>query len=76
MKISVRVKTRAKAEKVERAAGGNFVIWVKAVPTDGKANRAVLQLLADYFDVAPSSLRIVSGHTNRDKIIAIAESKG
>ena len=71
MRISVKVKTGAKIEKVEKLAGNNFRIWVKAPAKEGKANEAVLKVLAEYFDVASSSIKIVSGLTSRDKIFDI-----
>ncbi|OYT69719.1 MAG: hypothetical protein CFK49_11075 [Armatimonadetes bacterium JP3_11] len=36
-------------------------------PTDGAASRAVIRLLADYFGVPPSRIRLVSGASSRQK---------
>ena len=40
-------------------------------PEDGRANEAVIELLAEHFDVPKGSLRIVRGHTSRQKVIEI-----
>jgi len=50
---------------------GSFLIAVAAIPKEGEANRAVIKTLAEYFDVAPSRISIISGQTSRTKIIEI-----
>ncbi len=82
MRISVIAKTNAKADSIERVTQPTlglepvtepvvYKVSVQAVPVDGKANRAIIKALAKYFDVAPSSVRIVSGETAKKKIIEI-----
>lgn len=72
MKIFVKVKPKAKEEKVEKIDDVNFKVQVKELPEKGRANRAVIKALADYFDVNQSEIRIVSGSTSKLKIIEIA----
>ena len=38
---------------------------------DGKANDAVIAILADYFEVSKSKVKIVGGLKSRNKIIEI-----
>jgi uncharacterized protein YggU (UPF0235/DUF167 family) len=45
---------------------------VRAVPEDGKANTALVALLADRFGVPKSTIRIVAGATARLKRVEIA----
>jgi uncharacterized protein YggU (UPF0235/DUF167 family) len=45
---------------------------VRAVPEDGKANAALLALLAKELDIAKSMLALVSGETSRLKTVAVA----
>ncbi len=71
MKITVRVKLRAKIPKIQKMDDGSFLISVAAIPKEGEANRAVIKALAQYFDIAPSRINIVSGQTSRIKIIEI-----
>ncbi len=88
MKISVKAKPGAKKEFVEKmtepsgglfpapgdkAASPRFTVSVKERATDGKANRAIEQAIAEYVHVPASRVRIVSGHTSREKIVEIAD---
>lgn len=74
-RIHVKVTPKASKEriKVERLDDGSQLVrvYVTAAPEGGKANEAVIALLAKYLGVSKSSLSIVRGLTNRDKIISI-----
>ena len=48
-----------------------LAVYVTAVPERGKANEALLRLLAKHLGVPPSSLKIVRGQTARSKLIQI-----
>jgi len=71
MKIFVKVKPRAKEERVIKLSDTNFKVWVKESPEKGRANRAVLKALADYFGTSPSNIKIISGSTSKLKVIEI-----
>ena len=71
MKIFVSVKPGSKREEVKSADGTHVTVWVRARAHDGKANEAVMQILAEHFAVATSRIRIVHGYTSRQKIIEI-----
>ena len=70
MKIPVKVKPRARVEKVEEK-DGDLVVFVKAEAKEGKANEAAVKVLADYFGVAPSRVRLVSGARSKQKTFEI-----
>lgn len=71
MVIKVKVQTHAKFEKVEEVGLEEYKVWVTATPEDNKANEAVIDLLADYFNTAPSLIRIRSGNKSTHKLIEI-----
>ena len=71
MKICITVKANAKAEKVEKNPAGGYVVCVKAPPIEGRANKAVIEALSDYFDVPKSRITISTGLKSKRKIIAI-----
>ncbi|WP_448192394.1 DUF167 domain-containing protein [Azospirillum sp. sgz301742] len=47
-------------------------VTVTTVPEDGKANEAVIKLLAKLWHVPKSSITVVAGHTDRNKILHVA----
>lgn len=74
--ITVRVTPKAAANrlKAEKQADGNVLVrvYVTTAPEDGKANKAVIALLAKALGVPKSSLTILRGATGKDKTIRIA----
>ena len=73
MKIFVKAKPSAKEEKVEKIDDLNYTVSVREPPVKGKANEAIRNALAVYFKTGSSCVRIVTGHTSRNKIIEIIE---
>jgi uncharacterized protein (TIGR00251 family) len=72
MKIQVKVKPSSKTEELSQE-GASFIIKVKEPPKEGKANQAVVKLLAEHFGVPQSQVRILSGFRSRDKVIEVTE---
>ena len=72
MKIQVTVKPNSKTEEVSQEGDG-FTVKVKEPPKEGKANQAVIKLLAGHFGISQSQVRILSGFKSKNKVIEIAE---
>ena len=70
-RILVKVKPSAKREEVTELSPGNFAVAVREPAREGKANHAVLKAIAEYFGIAASRARLVSGRTSRNKILEI-----
>jgi uncharacterized protein (TIGR00251 family) len=70
MKIRIKVTPNSKIEGVTKE-GDIFFVCVKEPPKEGKANRAVIKLLADYFRVSQGQISIASGFSSRNKTIEI-----
>ncbi|MEX1014059.1 MAG: DUF167 domain-containing protein [Candidatus Paceibacterota bacterium] len=70
-KIYIQVKTNAKEKKVEKLQEDKFKVSVTESPEKGKANKAVIKVLADYFDVSQNRVEIKAGHTSKSKIIEL-----
>lgn len=64
---------KAKNVGVEKIDEGTYKVRVHAAPDKGAANKEVIVSLADYFDVPPSMVKIVRGHTSRNKVVLIEE---
>ena len=71
MKINVKTKPRAYADKIEKIDEQNFVVSVTEPPVQGRANMAIMKMLADYFQISQSQIRLISGFTSRQKVFEI-----
>lgn len=70
-RLALRVTPGARAENVELGEGV-LLVKVRAKPEGGKANDAVLELVADALGVATSRLRLLRGATGRDKLVQLS----
>jgi uncharacterized protein (TIGR00251 family) len=70
-RITVRLTPRAGRDAIDGWDGERLRIRVAAAPVDGKANEALLHLLARTLGVAPSRLVLLSGARTRIKIVEI-----
>ena len=70
-RIRVKVNAGAQSESVRELGDGTFQVRTRAPATKGKANKRVLELLAEYFDRTPDDLEIVAGHTSPVKHIDV-----
>lgn len=71
MKIAIRVKPNAKAHAVEEIGENQYLVKVKAPPKENKANREVIETLAEYFDIPKSRISIVTGLKSSQKVVKI-----
>lgn len=71
MKVTIKVTPGARSERIAIDKAGMLHCYVHAPPEDGKANAAVLKLLAEALACPKSVLSVVRGHTSRVKIIEI-----
>lgn len=69
--FGVRVVPRASKSEIAGEIDGNLRVRISAPPVDGAANAELIRALAKYFDVAKSSVEIVSGQTSKTKRIRI-----
>ena len=68
--LSLRVVPGAKVEKAA-IENGTLKIWLRTAPEDGKANKAVLAILAKLLGISVSRLEITHGQTARDKRVRV-----
>ncbi len=72
LSVGVKVKLKAKEEKCEKIGENEYLVFVKEAPVEGKANEAIIKILAKYFKVSKSQIKIISGLKSRQKIIEIS----
>jgi uncharacterized protein (TIGR00251 family) len=71
--LTLRVTPRAKADAIigwRCAARDELDVRVRAAPEDGKANAAVIKMLARSLGIPKSAIELVRGHTSRTKVVA------
>ena len=72
MRINIKAKPGSKrGNLVIEMPDGSLEVHLKEKPVDGKANEALVKVLAEHFDVRQRDIRIVSGASARMKIIEI-----
>lgn len=71
MTIKVQVQTRSSQEKIEETGLDEYKIWVTVPPADNQANDAMIEILADHFNTAPSNIKIRSGYKSSHKLVEI-----
>jgi uncharacterized protein len=73
-RIAVRVSPGASSDAISLPPPGSTVLAVRTTvaPEDGKANTAVIRLLASALDRPASALELVRGASGRDKVIRIS----
>lgn len=49
------------------------MVKVRQPPKEGRANQAVIKLLAQHFGVSQSKVRILSGLRSRNKVIEVGD---
>jgi uncharacterized protein len=71
--VRVKVIPRAAASKIDgEMADGTLKVRLAAVPEKGRANDALIALLAEHFRVARADVTIVSGLASQRKLVRIS----
>lgn len=71
MRLTVKVKPNSrKGPLVEEGADG-LTVFIRKPAADGQANDALITLLAEYFGVAKTRVRITRGTASKSKVIEI-----
>lgn len=70
MKFKVKVIPNAKKVRVN-LSGQPVKVHLTAPAREGKANKQLKEVLADYLGIKKRNILIVSGHKLRDKIIKV-----
>jgi uncharacterized protein len=69
--LEVRVQPRASRSGIAGTFGERLRVRLKAPPVDGRANEALVEFLAETFDVPRAAVKIERGLTGRDKRVRI-----
>lgn len=73
--MNIRVVPGAKKNFI-REEEGRLKVYLNAPAVEGKANKALVKFLAEYFKVRKSQIEITKGLKSRDKIVNINDPRG
>jgi len=71
MKINVLVKPNAKYSQVIKTSNFDYKVSVDAPATEGEANKRLIEILSEYFEVPRSFISILKGFKSKNKIVEI-----
>ena len=72
VRIDLRLTPRGSRDGIDGLKQGRLEARVRAVPEDGRANAALVQLVADEIGVPKSTVSVAAGKTARLKTLLIA----
>lgn len=71
MKLPVRVIPKAKKERIEDKED-RLKVYLTVPAIENKANKRLIEVLADHFNVRKSAVKILIGKKSKDKVIQIS----
>jgi len=74
--LDLKVSPKASRNAITGFHGEALKVAVTAAPERGKANEAVEELLAEALDLPKSAVRVVAGHSSRQKRLEIVGLDG
>ena len=72
IKINVKVITNSSKDSIEKTSEG-LKVHLKEKAVKGKANKALIEMLAEHFRKRKSEIKIIKGHTSNKKTLEISE---
>ncbi|MDD5194461.1 MAG: DUF167 domain-containing protein [Candidatus Omnitrophica bacterium] len=73
MQVKVKVITNAKKEKIEETQDG-LKVYITVPAIAGRANKKLIEVLAEHFKAKKYNIEIVAGEKARKKIVEIREA--
>lgn len=71
MKIYVKVKPNSRIESVAKLSDNSIAVSINAPAKEGRANKRVVELLSEHYDIPKSRITIKSGRKSRIKVVEI-----
>ena len=75
MLIKVKVFSHSKKQGIIKKSEDSFEIKVKVKPLQGHANKEAIKILAEYFKISESKVRLIKGFRHTNKVFSILEIK-
>ena len=71
LSLALHVQPKASKNRIAGLHGQDLKLTVTAPPSDGKANKAVIKILADFFAIPKTAVTIKSGLQSRKKRVLL-----
>ena len=71
-RIAVKATPNARADEIRGFAGDVLLVRLKAPPVDGKANEALVRLVAERLGLPRAAVSLARGASSRNKLLDIA----
>jgi uncharacterized protein len=71
--LKLKVKPGSRIEELSEQDDGSWLARVKAPPVDGKANAALIALVAKHFGLRKAQVNIKSGASGRSKLVTLTD---
>lgn len=69
--LAIKAVPGASRDEISGALGERLKVRISAPPEDGKANKAVVRLIADALEVSPNEVELVAGASRAEKTLLI-----
>ncbi|MFA6184784.1 MAG: DUF167 domain-containing protein [Candidatus Shapirobacteria bacterium] len=71
MKVTVVVHPNSKKTRIEKDLMEMLHVYVNTPPLEGKANEAVIEILADFFKIKKNEIFLLRGVKSKNKIFEV-----
>ena len=75
MLIKVKVFSHSNKQGMIKKSEDGFEVKVKGKPLQGQANKEAIKVLAEYFKIPESKVRLIKGFRHTNKVFSISEMK-
>jgi len=75
MRLEVKVKPNARRNVLTAQEDGSWLAEITAPPVDGKANAALIALVAKHFGCPKGAVTVKSGTASRRKVLLVAPQR-
>lgn len=73
MIIKIKARPGSSREEIQKNDENSYEVHIKAKAEKGKANLALIKILAKHFDIPTSRIKIKKGASSHNKIIEILD---
>lgn len=74
MKLSIIAHPNSKKPRIEKDLLGVLHVYVNSPPLEGKANRAIIEALTEYFGIKKGCVILLSGTKSKSKTFEIIKN--